>query len=36
MDEFVDFEMLLNTSATAFEAFPPDSPVKYALPLPEQ
>ncbi|AZB27278.1 hypothetical protein EG339_23160 [Chryseobacterium bernardetii] len=31
---FVDFEMLLNTSATAFEAFPPDSPVKYALPLP--
>ncbi|WP_336958631.1 hypothetical protein [Chryseobacterium contaminans] len=31
---FVDFEMLLNTTKTEFEAFPPDSPVKYALPLP--
>ncbi|WP_345987546.1 hypothetical protein AAEU33_11310 [Chryseobacterium sp. Chry.R1] len=31
---FVDFEMLLNTTKTEFEAFPPDSPLKYALPLP--
>lgn len=31
---FVDFEMLLNTSTTGFEAFPPDGPVKFAMPLP--
>lgn len=31
---FVDFEMLLNTSKTTFEAFPPDGPVKFAMPLP--
>ncbi|MBP2616439.1 hypothetical protein [Chryseobacterium jejuense] len=32
--DFVDFDMLLNTTKTGFEAFPPDSPVKFAMPLP--
>ena len=31
---FVDFEMLLNTTKTEFEAFPPDGPVKFTMPLP--